>query len=214
MARPEFWIVAGPNGAGKTTLVQAHPIRDLLPQVRFLNPDDQARSLLIQRGHRGFADAPAPALQQAFLDAANAVEQELQTALQRSEAVGVETVLRSGKYRPLVEFVRGQGGFVGLIYVALATPELACARVARRVQAGGHDVPAEKIRARWQRSLANLPWFAAHASAFWVFDNSDENPQVPPRLIATGRSGALDFLGPSASDGLRTTLSSLPRESR
>ena len=53
---------------------------------------------------------------------------------------------------PHVELVRGQSGFVGLIYVTLASPELACARVARRVQAGGHDVPAEKVRTRWQRS--------------------------------------------------------------
>jgi predicted ABC-type ATPase len=211
VARPEFWIIAGPNGAGKTTLVQARPIRDLLPQVRFLNPDDHARALLMQRGHRGFGDAPAPALQQAFLDAANAVEHALQTALRRGEAVGVETVLSSGKYRSLVELVREQGGFVGLIYVALASPELACARVTRRVQAGGHDVPAEKVRARWQRSLTNLPWFAAHASAFWVFDNSDESPEVPPRLMAAGQSGTLAFLESSAGDALRTSLSSLPR---
>jgi len=33
-------------------------------------------------------------------------------------------VLSSDKYRPLVNAVRDQGGFVGLIYVALATPEL------------------------------------------------------------------------------------------
>ena len=211
MARFEFWIVAGPNGAGKTTLVQTQPIRDLLPHVRFLNPDDHARALLVQRGHRGFADAPAPILQQAFLDAANAVEGELQTALRRGEAVGVETVLSSGKYQPLVDLVRGRGGYVGLIYVALASPELACARVGRRVQAGGHDVPAAKIIARWRRSFANLAWFAAHASAFWVFDNSDENPEVPPRLMAAGQSGALDFLESSAGDALRTSLRSLPR---
>lgn len=134
----------------------------------------------------------------------------LQTALRRGEAIGVETVLSSGKYQPLVELVRGQGGFVGLIYVALASPDLACARVARRVQAGGHDVPAEKIRARWQRSLANLPWFAAHASAFWVFDNSDEHPEVLPRLMAAGRSAVMDFLESSAGEALRTSLSSLP----
>jgi len=166
---------------------------------------------LVQRGHRGFAEAPAPALQQAFLDAANAVERDLQTALHCGESVGIETVLSSGKYRPLVELVRGQGGFVGLIYVALASPELACARVARRVRAGGHDVPLEKIRARWQRSLANLAWFVAHASAFWVFDNSDENPDVPPRLMAAGQRGGMDFLEPSASESLRNSVSGLPR---
>lgn len=211
MARPEFWIVAGPNGAGKTTLVQAHPIRHLLPGVKFLNPDDRARHLLAQGGYRTFSEAPAAALQAAFLDAANAVEAELRTALHRGEAVGVETVLSSDKYRPLVEFVRGQGGFVGLIYVALASPEIACARVTRRVRAGGHDVPAEKVHARWHRSLANIAWFAAHASAFWVFDNSDENPDLPPRLVASGQLGRLEFLDAPANAPLHKVLDSLPR---
>ncbi len=211
MARPEFWIVAGPNGAGKTTLVQAQPIASLLPRVKFHNPDDIARGLLVQRDYAGFVDAPEQSKHEAFLAAANMVEAELQAGLHRGEAVGVETVLSSNKYRPLIEFVQKQGGFVGLIYVALASPELACLRVARRVRAGGHDVPTEKIHARWQRSLANLTWFAARASVFWVFDNSDENPGVPPLLVATGRRGAVDFLDASVSEALRLSLASLPR---
>lgn len=132
MRRPEFWIVAGANGAGKTTLVQAHPIRNVLPQVKFLNPDDHARALLRQHGYRGFSDAPPPALQKAFLEAANAVETELEASLRSGEAIGVETVLSSDKYQPRVGFVREPGGFVGLIYIALASPELACARVFQR----------------------------------------------------------------------------------
>ncbi len=211
MAQPELWIVSGPNGAGKSTLVQAHPIRDLLPQVRFLNPDDLARQLLRHRGQSGFAEASPEELQRAFLDAANAVQTELQTALQRGEAVGVETVLSSDKYKSLVEFTRGQGGFVGLIYVALASPELACARVARRVRAGGHGVPADKVASRWHRSVANLAWFASHASAFWVFDNSDESPDTPPRLVASGQMGVLDFLEAATITALGTSLGSLPR---
>jgi len=134
MPRAEFWIVAGPNGAGKTTVVQVHPIALLLPHVRFLNPDDIALELLTQQGWKRFADAPNSALQNAFLEAANLVEAELRARLSRGEAVGVETVLSSDKYRALVNVVLEQGGFVGLIYVALATPELACARVARRAR--------------------------------------------------------------------------------
>jgi len=211
VARSEFWIVAGPNGAGKTTLVQAHPIRHLLPRVKFLNPDDLALELLRSHGLRGFADAPPESLQRAFLDAANAVQTELEAALDRGEAVGVETVLSSDKYRSLVGFTRSQGGFVGLIYVTLGSPDLACARVARRVRAGGHDVAPDKVRARWHRSLVNLAWFAAHASAFWVFDNSDENLDAPPRLVASGKMGVLDFLEATPGAVLGVSLSSLPR---
>jgi predicted ABC-type ATPase len=190
--------------------VQAHPISALLPGVRFLNPDDVARALLAQQGYSGFASAPETILREAFLSAANAVAIELESAIQRAEPVGVETVFSSDKYRASVESVCARSGFVGLIYVALASPELACARVARRVQAGGHDVPPEKIRARWSRSLANLTWFAARASAFWVFDNSDENPETPPQLVAAGRHGRLDLTEPSVFPALRAALAAIP----
>jgi predicted ABC-type ATPase len=210
VAPPELWIVAGPNGAGKTTLVQAHPIRALLPGVRFFNPDDAACAVLLKQGYRGFADAPETALRKAFVTAANTVAAELEGALQRAQPVGVETVLSSEKYRAPVEFVRERGGFVGLIYVALVSPDLACARVARRVRAAGHAVPPEKIRARWNRSLENLAWFALHASAFWIFDNSDENPDTPPQLVAVGRHGQLDSAEPSLFPALRAALAGIP----
>lgn len=98
-----------------------------------------------------------------------------------------------------------------LIYVTVVSPEVACQRVARRVRAGGHDVPVEKVQARWHRSLSNLARFAARGWAFWVFDNSDERPEVPPRLVATGRLGVVEILDPSAGNALLSSLSTLPR---
>jgi predicted ABC-type ATPase len=207
---PELWIIAGPNGAGKTTLAQAHPIGALLPRVPFLNPDDVAQALLVQRGYRSFADAPEPIQRETFLAAAKSVAAQLDAALHRGEAIGVETVLSTDKYRSAVEWIHKCDGFVGLIYVGLASPELACARVARRVRAGGHDVPVEKVHARWHRSLGNLGWFAARASAFWVFDNSSENPDEPPMLVATGQDGIMDFRAVTADARLLAALSSLP----
>ena len=73
MPRPELWIIAGPNGAGKTTLVQAHPLGELLTRVKFFNPDDIARTLLMQNGYRGFADAPEQSQRESFLAAAETV---------------------------------------------------------------------------------------------------------------------------------------------
>lgn len=214
MPAPEFWIVAGPNGAGKTTLVQAHPIRLLLPAAHFVNPDDVALGLLRARGYRNFFEPSESILHAAFLEAANRVEQQLRAALQNGQPIGVETVLSSDKYRPLVNTIREQGGFVGFIYIALASPDLACRRVRKRVGSGGHDVPLEKIRSRWSRSLANLSWFAQSASAFWVFDNSDENPDVPPTLAAHGQNGRLHFLEPSANDVLRRAVADIPRPAK
>ncbi len=209
MRRQEFWIVAGPNGAGKTTFLQVEPIFSLLPSVSFINPDDIALQLLKSRGRRGFADATGTEIVEAYRGAANLSLDELTRKLRSGESAGVETVLSSDKYHPAVEFVLSRGGFVGLIYVWLNSPELALERVASRVAEGGHDVPHDRIIARWERSLVQLRWFAERASNFWVFDNSDSNPETPPELLANGGEGRVFFLSPNADSRLQQTLSRL-----
>lgn len=206
MTAPSLWIVAGPNGAGKTTCTQRRPITLLLPGVRFLNPDDLSREKLLRQGFSGFADAPYDVRRVAFFESADEVFDQLSRAISAGEAVGVETVLSTDKYRNLVETVSQGGGFVGLIYVALESPALACQRVAARVRRGGHDVPVDKIEARWERSLDNLPWFARHATAFWIFDNSDSNLSLPTLLVARGRFGAVEFLAEDTFPRLRSAV--------
>jgi predicted ABC-type ATPase len=206
MLSPTLWIVAGPNGAGKTTCTQRHPITTLLPGVRFLNPDDLSREKLLRQGYSGFADAPDDVRRSAFLESADEVFDELSRSISAGEAVGVETVLSTDKYRTVVEAVRQAGGFVGLIYVALESAALACQRVAARVRRGGHDVPVDKVEARWERSLDNLAWFARQATAFWIFDNSDSNLSLPMLLAARGRFGAVEFLAEDIFPRLRSAV--------
>lgn len=188
MAVPELWLVAGPNGAGKTTLVQAGALPS---HVRLLNPDERTLQLLRQRGVSSFAAASKAVLREANLQAAEEVFAELRQRVARGEAVGVETVLSTEKYRPVVESVCARGGDFCLIYVALRSPVLSQRRVAARFKLGGHDVPVEKLEQRWHRSIALLPWFAARANHFWVFDNSASDEQRPPVLIASGGRGLL-----------------------
>jgi len=208
---PELWIIAGPNGAGKTTCVQKEPITGLLPAVRFLNPDARTLLKLQAQGYQGFVGAPANVQAKLFIESANEVSAELDAAVARGEPVGVETVLSSGKYRPLVETVRARSGFVGLIYVALSSPLIALERVAARVRRGGHGVPSEKVGQRWQRSLDCLAWFAERATAFWVIDNSNSDPAVAPRLLASGTAGKLGYVSEETFPELRAALDHLPR---
>jgi len=212
MPPPELWIVAGPSGAGKTTLVQSAPLDALLPHVAFRNPDDVALQFLRRAGFHGFRDAPEPALNEAFRAAADEVMADLVARLEAGEAVGVETVLGSGKYRPVVEAVLQRGGFVGLIYVCLNSPETACTRVERRAARGGHSVPHEKIVARWYRSLENLAWFLLRVTRFWIYDNSDSDPRSAPRLLVLGGGGSSDFLAPEIPAWLASALPPLRQE--
>jgi predicted ABC-type ATPase len=39
-------------------------------------------------------------------------------------------------------------------------------------------MPTDKILARREKSLAQLPWFLAQADDAWLFDNSGDKPQL------------------------------------
>lgn len=194
---PELWLIAGPNGAGKTTLVQSLPrhfplIARLFSTVCFLNPDARTLELLKHFGIDSFAQAPLADLREFFIQAANETWDELDGILDQGGRGGIETVLSSGKFRPLVEKTLAAGGRFYLIYVSLNSPELAARRVWERAASGGHDVPAEKVAARWKKSLEELPWFLARASQAWVFDNSSSTPT----LLAVCRQGKARPLAP------------------
>ena len=59
------------------------------------------------------------------------------------------------------------------MFLALPTPELALARVAERVRAGGHDVPPDVVRRRFQAGLQNLlELYVGVVDSWEVYDNS------------------------------------------
>ena len=59
-----------------------------------------------------------------------------------------------------------------LVYVGLGDAKRNIQRVQQRVQNGGHDVPIEDIKRRFERSMANLPLATELADSFAVYDNS------------------------------------------
>ncbi len=75
-----------------------------------------------------------------------------------------------------------QAGYrIYLYFVCLDDPEINIQRVATRLQLGGHAVPPEKVRERYQRTLENL-WEALRLTdRAYLFDNASDGPM---RLIA------------------------------
>jgi predicted ABC-type ATPase len=72
-------------------------------------------------------------------------------------------------------------------YIGLADPDQSIERVAMRVSQGGHDVPDDKLRTRFSRTLANLKTAVARLPHVLVFDNSDLS--VPYRQVAVFEHG-------------------------
>jgi predicted ABC-type ATPase len=119
--------------------------------------------------------------------------------LGQGQAVCVETVLSTDKYRDLVESVLAAGGFFGLIYIALNSPELSWERVQSRAGLGGHGVPRDKLIARWRRSIEKLEWYARKAHLFLAYDNSHPAKEASlARPFATGGHGRIIVHDPNA----------------
>jgi predicted ABC-type ATPase len=167
-------VVAGPNGAGKSTFVDVH-IRPT--GLLIVNPDDVARSLSPDQ-----PDAVG-------YEAAQVADLWRRDLAVRGVPFCMETVFSDprGAKLDFLEACQSQGYEILLVFIGLDGPELSRARVLQRVDAGGHDVPDEKLEARFPRTLANLKAAIGFVDRAVLFDNSTADQ--PFRFVAEFRRG-------------------------
>jgi predicted ABC-type ATPase len=82
---------------------------------------------------------------------------------------------------------RSNGYTVVLVFIGLESADLSRGRIIERVQAGGHDVPDEKIVTRFPRTFANLRQALSFVDQALLFDNSSADQ--PFRFVAEFRNG-------------------------
>jgi predicted ABC-type ATPase len=165
-------MVAGPNGSGKSSLYGDVDIEAFSQSIWIINPD-----LLTQR----IQQVEGLSLGDANVEAVVRIEAWLDAPIRAHQTVGVETVLSTDKYRRLVLAAKKNQFEFRLIFLMLASPNLNVERVRLRVRRGGHDVPENKIRDRWVKSLRQLPWFLDQADQVAIFDNSGAVPKIIDR---------------------------------
>ncbi|MBI1737560.1 MAG: zeta toxin family protein [Candidatus Rokubacteria bacterium] len=175
---PVLVVVAGPNGSGKSTFFDAY-LADLgLPYVnadrvaqKLRDADPKAPAERIDR--RAFTTAEA--LRRAFV----AARLSFCTETVFSDPVGAKL--------KILAKARARGFVVFLVFIGIEGPELSVARVQQRVAQGGHDVPDEKLQARFPRTLANLRAALAIVDEAFLFDNSSADD--PYRVVAVYAGG-------------------------
>lgn len=183
--RARITVIAGVNGAGKSSLVGEH-----LRQTggEYFNPDEVTRSLL--------EAAPSLSFEEANERAWNEGKRRLQEAIRARADFTFETTLGGSSIARLLSQALDEGLEVAMVYVGLEGVELHIARVRSRVGAGGHDIPEDKIRARYTSSMKNLVKLAPRLTALRVLDNSAEaDPKTgsrpAPREILLAEEGRL-----------------------
>lgn len=86
-----------------------------------------------------------------------------------------ETVMSHPGKVELLKDAQARGYRTYLYFIATEDPEINVSRVRNRVSTGGHSVPEDRIRSRYERSLALLSEAIRYSNRAYVFDNSREN---------------------------------------
>ena len=190
---PTICILGGCNGAGKTTLA-----RELLPRLglmRFLNADEIARGL-----------SPLDPSLTAF-KAGRLLIEEARGLIAAKSSFAIESTLSGKTYISMIREAKAQGYRFLLHYIRIGSGDQAVGRVGLRVKLGGHDVPEDDIRRRFERSRKHfIEDYVPLADEWGLWDNHS-----PPAVqIADSATHSLEQLQTMlASNSLQETA---PRE--
>jgi len=143
MSSPRCIIIAGPNGAGKTTFA-----REYLPKdagvIHFVNVDLLAAGISPLK----------PEL--AALKAGKLFLGELDRLAKARQNFAFESTLSGLVHVSRLRQWKAAGYRMEIIFLRLASSQLALRRVAARVKQGGHDVPRADVLRRFRRGWKNF----------------------------------------------------------
>jgi predicted ABC-type ATPase len=159
-----IYIIAGPNGAGKTTFARQF-IPATLNITQFVNAD------FIAYGLSPFAP------EREAIQAGKLMLRQIDKLVNLDESFCFETTLSGRSYARMIPTWQGKGFVVRLIFLSLASVEMAIARVAERVAQGGHSISEDIIRRRFTAGRANFQNLYKNLADSWaLYDNSGQSP--------------------------------------
>lgn len=172
-----LYIISGCNGAGKTTASYT-----VLPEIlhcrEFVNADEIARGL-----------SPFNPESMA-IEAGRLMLQRIEDLLGKEQTFSIETTLATKSYLNLVRRAQAKGYRVSVLFFWLRTPDLAVQRVAERVQNGGHNIPEDIVRRRYEAGIRNLFHLFMPEVDYWaIYDNTEQPRQ---RIAVHKKGGAID----------------------
>ena len=163
---PRCIVIAGPNGAGKTTFA-----REFLPKdaqvIHFVNADLIASGLSPLR----------PEL--ANIAGGRLFLAELDRLARARKDFAFESTLSGLTYLRRLRRWKAAGYRIEIIFLRLASLQLALRRIASRVRQGGHNVPRADVVRRFARSWSHFHSHYRPLADYWeVYDNSGQRPHL------------------------------------
>ncbi len=165
-------FIVGPNGAGKSTIYKNF----ILPHVKdvFINADDIQRDELKDSSLEGSKNA------------ARIANERRDHALKHKQSFVTESVFSHISRLEILRTAIDQGFNIFLYYVSLEKPELCVARVQTRTEKGGHNIPEDKIKARYERNGPIIKSAISLAHFSVVFDNTEVSNPLQQLVFRNG----------------------------
>ena len=178
---PKLYIIAGPNGAGKTTFA-----KEFLPNhahcSNFVNAD------LIAAGLSPFSPSSVS------IKAGKLLLAQIQEFLGQKADFAFESTLSGRTYVSLIKKIKKLGYSVTVFFLWIPDIKLAHERIKQRVKSGGHDVPFDDVKRRFERSRNNfIKLYEPLCDAWVLFDNSARRYAE----ISRGEKGKVIIFNPS-----------------
>lgn len=172
------FIIAGSNGSGKTTFANKF-LPDYVKCPNFVNAD------LIAQGLSPFSPTNAA------MKAGKLVLEQIHEYVRMQVDFAFESTLAGKLYVNLLKQLKAKAYKIHIFFLWIPNPELAIARIKDRVAEGGHHVPSEDVRRRFDRSIYNFIKLYRPLSDKWMFFN---NAGIKPSLIAKKNNGGIDIV--------------------
>ena len=176
----KIYIIAGCNGAGKTTASFT-----ILPQVldcdEFVNADEIARGLSPFHPDR------------VSIEAGRLMLDRISRLMMSKTTFAIETTLSTRSYVSLIKRAHRAGYQVELIFFWLSSAEVAIQRVAKRVAEGGHNIPQDVIRRRYDAGIRNFFNIYGHEVDRWTLVDNNNNKSVVLAESDNGVTKIYDF---------------------
>ena len=156
---PEIYVVGGCNGSGKTTF--ALTIFPNIDNIEFVNADIIAAELSPNNPDR------------VAIRASKIMLQRLKDLAHKKQDFAFETTLAARSFASFLRKCQTEDYQINLIYVWLNSIDLAISRVALRVASGGHNIPEDVIRRRYNRGRRNFLELYSLLADYWIaYDNT------------------------------------------
>lgn len=129
--------------------------------------------------------------------------QKIKSLIHSEQDFAFETTLATKSYKNFVTKAQNNNGFsVTLLFFWLSSQNLAVKRVETRVKEGGHHIPENVIRRRYENGLKNFFTIFKELVDDWMFiDNSGE----PYQIIAAGAKEDEEILNVKIWNQLKET---------